>query len=87
MKRVRRNSLVVPGVLESVFFGATDGDDEARGTSARVLDAVVSEVMPQPYLFFDFKLLVGDVHARPEQAVSRVNLRALIHSVGFVSGK
>lgn len=28
-----------------------DGDDEARGTSARVLDAVVLEVVPQTYLF------------------------------------
>jgi hypothetical protein len=51
------------------------------------IDAVVSEVMPQPYPFFDFKLLVVAVHARPEQAVSRVNLRALIHSVGFELGE
>lgn len=38
MKRVRRNSLVVPVVLEAAFLVATDGDDEARGHSARVLD-------------------------------------------------
>ena len=39
-----------------VFFSCvTDGDDEAMGTSARVLDAVVLEVVPQPYLLFRFQ--------------------------------